>query len=152
MYYTYSAGAHFTYFKQEGAISLIHPSVKNLMPAEYIGLLQSITHYLGKISWPSTAVSWFRQLPPKPLTEERPITAEASPCEICGGLSSNGTGFCPSTSVLPCHHHPSNTPYWYFIHLPSTLYKMTPSRLIIEATCYNIECQVTYTNVYNRSN
>jgi len=42
MYYTYSAGAHFPYFKQDGTIFLIHPSVKNLMPAEYIP--QSITH------------------------------------------------------------------------------------------------------------
>ena len=39
---TYSAAAHFPYFKQEGTIYLIHISVKNLMPAEYI--IQSITH------------------------------------------------------------------------------------------------------------
>jgi len=39
---TYSTAAHFPYFKQEGTIFLIHLSVKNLMPAEYI--LQSIMH------------------------------------------------------------------------------------------------------------
>jgi len=43
MYYTYSTSAHFPFFKQKGAFFLIHPSVKNLTPSEYI--LQSITHY-----------------------------------------------------------------------------------------------------------
>jgi hypothetical protein len=38
----------------------------------------------------------------QPLTAEARVRARFSPCEICSGQSSTGTGFCPSSLVFPC--------------------------------------------------
>jgi hypothetical protein len=39
----------------------------------------------------------------RPLTMEAWVRARVNPCGICGGQSGTGTGFSPSSSVLPCH-------------------------------------------------
>jgi hypothetical protein len=43
------------------------------------------------------------------LPAEDPVLSWASPCEICGGQSGNGTNFSPSTSVFPWQNHCANT-------------------------------------------
>jgi hypothetical protein len=39
------------------------------------------------------------------LTAEARVRARVNPCVICGGQSGIGTGFSPSSSVLPCQYH-----------------------------------------------
>jgi hypothetical protein len=39
------------------------------------------------------------------VVSRRPLTAEASPCGICGGQSVTGAGFSPSSSVFRCQYH-----------------------------------------------
>jgi hypothetical protein len=41
----------------------------------------------------------------RPLTTEAPVRARVNPFGICGGQSGTGTGFSPSSLVLPCHYH-----------------------------------------------
>ena len=48
----------------------------------------------------------------RPLAEEARIRFQASQCGICGEQIGTGTGFSPSTSVLPCQYHSTNAPYW----------------------------------------
>ena len=40
-----------------------------------------------------------------PLIAEERVRSLFSPCGICGEQSSDGTGFCPKTSTLPCPGH-----------------------------------------------
>jgi len=46
--------------------------------------------------------------------------AHASKCEICGGQSGNVIGFSPSTSVVPCLYHSTNTPYPFIYRSPNS--------------------------------
>jgi hypothetical protein len=39
------------------------------------------------------------------VTAEARVRSRVSPCAICGGQRGTGTGFFPSTSVLPCQFH-----------------------------------------------
>jgi hypothetical protein len=41
----------------------------------------------------------------RPLTAEARVRARVNPCGICGAQSGTGTGFSPSSSVLPCQYH-----------------------------------------------
>jgi hypothetical protein len=41
----------------------------------------------------------------RPPTAEARVLSRVGPCGICGGRSGTGTGFPPSTSVLPCQFH-----------------------------------------------
>jgi hypothetical protein len=41
----------------------------------------------------------------RPLTAEARVRARVNPCGIYGGQSGIGTGFSPSSSVLPCQYH-----------------------------------------------
>jgi hypothetical protein len=45
-----------------------------------------------------------------PLTAKAQVRSRVSPCGICGGQSSTGTGFSPSTSVFPCQFHFTGAP------------------------------------------
>jgi len=44
------------------------------------------------------------------LIMEAQDRSQVSPCDICGGQNSTGTGFSPSISVLPCQYHSINAP------------------------------------------
>jgi hypothetical protein len=39
------------------------------------------------------------------LAAESRVRTRVNPCVICGGQSGTGTGFSPSSSVLPCQYH-----------------------------------------------
>jgi hypothetical protein len=41
----------------------------------------------------------------RPLTAEARVRARFNTCSICGGQSGTGTGFSPSSSVVPCQYH-----------------------------------------------
>ena len=49
------------------------------------------------------------------LTATLPLQPQASPCVIFDGESGTGTGFSPSTSIVPCHYNSTNT-LLSFIH------------------------------------
>jgi hypothetical protein len=46
----------------------------------------------------------------RPLTAEARIRSLVSPCGVYGGQSGTGTGFSPSTSVLPCQFNSTGAP------------------------------------------
>jgi hypothetical protein len=46
----------------------------------------------------------------RPPTAEDRVRSRISPCGICGGQSRTGTGFSPSTLVLPCQFHSTGAP------------------------------------------
>jgi hypothetical protein len=46
----------------------------------------------------------------QPVTAEAWVRSRFGPCGICGGQSGTGTGFSPSTSVLPCQFHSTGAP------------------------------------------
>jgi hypothetical protein len=46
----------------------------------------------------------------RPLTAEARVRSQVNPCGICGGQSGTGTGFSPSTSLLPCQFHSTGAP------------------------------------------
>ena len=46
----------------------------------------------------------------RPLTAEARVRSRVSPCGFCGGQSGTGTGFSPSTLVLPCQFHSTGAP------------------------------------------
>jgi len=48
-----------------------------------------------------------------PVTAEVRIRSHSNSCEVNGGPSGTGTGFTPSTSVLPCQYHSTNALYSY---------------------------------------
>jgi hypothetical protein len=39
------------------------------------------------------------------LTAKARVRARVNPCGVCGGQSETGTGFSPSSTVLPCLYH-----------------------------------------------
>jgi hypothetical protein len=51
----------------------------------------------------------------QPLTAEAQVHARVSLCWICGGQSSTGTGFSPSSSVSPVNIIPPCSPFSYII-------------------------------------
>jgi len=44
----------------------------------------------------------------RPLTADARVRIHAIPCEICDGENVTGTGFCATTSVVPCLRHFTN--------------------------------------------
>jgi hypothetical protein len=46
----------------------------------------------------------------RPPTAEALVRSRVSPCGICGGRSGTGTGFSPSSSILPCQFHSTGAP------------------------------------------
>ena len=46
-----------------------------------------------------------------PVTAEKHVLSQASPCGAYGGQSGTGTGFCHSTSVYSCQYHATIAPY-----------------------------------------
>jgi hypothetical protein len=57
---------------------------------------------------------------------EARLHSRVSPFRICGGQSGTVTGFCPSTSVLPCQRHSTKTP---------DLVQYSRSYIILESDC-----------------
>jgi hypothetical protein len=51
------------------------------------------------------------------LTAETRISAQVSPCGICGWQSGTGTGFSPSPSDFPCQYRYTAAPYSLIYHL-----------------------------------
>jgi hypothetical protein len=41
----------------------------------------------------------------RPLAAEAWVRSRVNPCGICGGQNGTGTGFSPSSLVLPCQYH-----------------------------------------------
>jgi hypothetical protein len=51
------------------------------------------------------------------LTAEARIRAQVRLCKICGGQRGTGTGFTPTSSVLPCQYHFIVAAYPLLYHL-----------------------------------
>ena len=51
-----------------------------------------------------------------PLAAKARSRSQVSPCEVCGGQSGTGTGFYPSTSVIPCQYHSIIALYLFIRH------------------------------------
>jgi hypothetical protein len=55
----------------------------------------------------------------RPVTEETRVRARVSPYGICGGQSSNRTGFSPRSSVFPVSVIHRGSPYWGMNNKPT---------------------------------
>ena len=51
-----------------------------------------------------------------PLATKARALFQVSPSEICGGKSGTGTGFSPSTSLIPCQYHSIIALYLFIRH------------------------------------
>lgn len=49
----------------------------------------------------------------RPLIADAQVQPRTSPCDTCGGQSSNGTGFSPNASVFPCQYHCTDSPFYH---------------------------------------
>jgi hypothetical protein len=59
----------------------------------------------GSSKVPRKGRAMFQVVSRQPFTAEARVRARVNPCGICGGQSSAGTGFYPSSSVFPCQYH-----------------------------------------------